>query len=121
MKISANPRRSDFRNNLKHPITIEGIKVTDSPTSSDNRPQIVITRSLASNLQSKCLCSNSICSIPIIYNFILSIPNNVIRDIIFKLSAQAQVNLLWLLIFSILSEIILYIYTFSTSSNVCVI
>ena len=52
---------SDFRNNLKHPITIEGIKVTDNQTSPDNRPPIVITRSLVSNLQSECLSNNCIC------------------------------------------------------------
>ena len=54
VQVSANPRMSDFENNLKHPITIEGIEVSDSQTSTDDRPKIVITRSLTSNLQSEC-------------------------------------------------------------------
>ena len=44
---------SDFSNNLEHPIRIKGIEVSDSQTSANNRPKIVITRSLASNLQSE--------------------------------------------------------------------
>ena len=39
------------------------LKVTDNQTSPDNRPQIVITRSLTSNLQSECLSNTCICSI----------------------------------------------------------
>ena len=45
----------DFRNNLKHPITIEGIEVVGSEATANDKPKIVITRSLASNLQSECL------------------------------------------------------------------
>ena len=54
---------SDFRNNLKHPIIIEGIEVTEGQTSADDRPKIMITRSLTSNLQSECLSNTCICSI----------------------------------------------------------
>ena len=69
VKVSVNPRMSDFKNNLNYPITIEGIKVTESQTSPDNKPQIVISRSLASNLQSECLSNTCICSILIITLF----------------------------------------------------
>ena len=57
---------SDFRNNLRYPITIEGIEVTDSQALAEYRPKIVITRSLTSNLQSECLFNTYLCSIVII-------------------------------------------------------
>ena len=44
---------SEFSNYLEHPITIEGIEVSDNQTSANNRPKIVITRSLTSNSQTK--------------------------------------------------------------------
>ena len=44
---------SDFINDLKHPITMEGIEVADSQISPDDRPKITITRSLTSNSQSE--------------------------------------------------------------------
>ena len=50
--VSPNPRLHNFRNNLKHPITIEGIEVVGSETTADDKPKIVIIRSLISNLQS---------------------------------------------------------------------
>ena len=53
VQISANPRMSEFSNYLEHPITIEGIEVSDNQTSANNRPKIVITRSLTSNSQTK--------------------------------------------------------------------
>lgn len=43
----------DFRDNLEYPITIEGIEVADTPTSADCKPQIVITKSLASISESE--------------------------------------------------------------------
>ena len=43
---------SDFKNNLKYPISIEGIEVTDSQQWKDCKPQIMITKSLTIN-QSK--------------------------------------------------------------------
>ena len=53
VKISANLTMSDFSNNLEHPITIEGIEVSDNQTSVNDRPKIVINRSLTSNSQSE--------------------------------------------------------------------
>ena len=70
IQISACPRRSDFRNNLKYRITIENIEI---PQRS---PEITITRSLTSNSQSECLfnsCvqySNSI-TITLLWTFLI--------------------------------------------------
>ena len=55
VQVSANSRMNDFRNNLKYPITVEGIEVTDNQVLAEDRPKIVITRSLDSNLLSECL------------------------------------------------------------------
>ena len=57
----------DFRNNLRYPITMEGIEVTDSQALAEDRPKIVITRSLTSNLLSEfCLIQTYLCSILVI-------------------------------------------------------
>ena len=53
VRIFANPTMSDFNNDLEHPITIEGIEVSASQTSANDKPKIVITRKLASISQSE--------------------------------------------------------------------
>ena len=57
---------NDFRNNLKYPITVEGIEVTDNQVLAEDRPKIVITRSLDSNLLSECLYNTYLWNILII-------------------------------------------------------
>ena len=81
---------SDFRNNLKYPITIEGIEVTDSQALAEDRPEIVITRSLDSNLLSECLSNTYLCSILLIT--LLRAFQIMTSATIFKLSAKAQYN-----------------------------
>ena len=81
---------SDFRNNLKYPITIEGIEVTDSQALAEDRPEIVITRSLDSNLLSECLSNIYLCSILLIT--LLRAFQIMPSTTFFKLSAKAQYN-----------------------------
>ena len=58
---------SDFIINLKYPITIEVIEVTDSQKSVEDRPKIVITRSLDNSLLSECFSNTYLCSILVHY------------------------------------------------------
>ena len=44
---------SDFKENLHHPIAIEGIEVYDDKSSAETKPEIMITRSLPNNSRSK--------------------------------------------------------------------
>ena len=53
VEVFADPTMDGFRDNLEYPITIEGIEVADTPTSGDCKPQIVITKSLASSSESE--------------------------------------------------------------------
>ena len=71
---------SDFINDLKHPITIEGIEVADRQRSPENRPKITITRSLTSKSQSECLFITCVLYPNCILN--MGILNNVINNII---------------------------------------
>ena len=57
---------SDFKSDLKYPITIEGIEVADSQRSLDAKVKITITRTLTWSLQSECLSNSCVYSILIV-------------------------------------------------------
>ena len=70
VEVAADSRISDFNDNLQHPLAIEGIEVDDSQMSADTIPKIMITRSLASNSRSKCLCNACLCGFLVSYLYI---------------------------------------------------
>ena len=67
--MSANPRMSDFINDLIQAITIEGIEVADNETLAYKRPKIVTATYITNNLQIKYLSNICLCSVPIITLF----------------------------------------------------